>query len=155
MGIFKSKYSSMPDNSYFDRRMANGDSLTDIFDDTDIFSLADKEAKDRPVQVRVGEKYNYVANNFVLFDNWFVGGASFDLYDNCTFAYRRYNEKGIKESKAEQTVLKTDKSRANYYNFYSDRKWGLTENYDLCINRTKLSTQQTVEVIKGYLDAIN
>ena len=68
---------------------------------------------------------------------------------------RAINEKGIKESKAEQTVLKTDKSRANYYNFYSDRKWGLTENYDLCINRTKLSTQQTVEVIKGYLDAIN
>jgi len=97
MGIYKTKYSSMPDNSYFDRRMVNGDSLTDIFDDTDIFSLAYKEAKDRPVKVRVGERFNYVANNYILFDNWFVSGASFDLNDKCSFAYRRYNERGIRE----------------------------------------------------------
>jgi hypothetical protein len=35
MDYYKSKYTSMPDNSYFDRRMANGEKLSDIFDDTD------------------------------------------------------------------------------------------------------------------------
>ena len=67
---------------------------------------------------------------------------------------RAIEKKGVSESKAEQVVSKTDKSRANYYNFYSGRKWGLTENYDLCINRTKLSTEQVVNAIAGYIEAI-
>jgi cytidylate kinase len=64
---------------------------------------------------------------------------------------RAIERKEIKESKAEQVVLKTDKTRANYYNFYSGKKWGLTENYDLCINRTKLTDEQVVDVIESYL----
>ena len=30
MDYYKSKYTTMPDNAYFDRRMSNGDKLTDI-----------------------------------------------------------------------------------------------------------------------------
>ncbi len=59
--------------------------------------------------------------------------------------------KGVNKGKAAQVVSKTDKSRANYYNFYSGMKWGSPENYDLSVNRTKLSTEQVVGVIKGYL----
>ncbi len=61
--------------------------------------------------------------------------------------------KGVKREKAAQVINKTDKSRANYYNFYSGMKWGEPANYDLCVNRTKLSTEQAVGVIKGYLEA--
>ena len=68
---------------------------------------------------------------------------------------RAIEKKGVNESKAEQTITKTDKSRANYYNFYSGKKWGLTENYDLCINRTKLTDEQVVDIIVGYLEIIN
>lgn len=68
---------------------------------------------------------------------------------------RAIETKGIKESKAEQTVTKTDKSRANYYNFYSGKKWGLTENYDLCINRTNLTDEQVVDIVVNYLEIIN
>ncbi len=68
---------------------------------------------------------------------------------------RAIETKGVKESKAEQTVAKTDKSRANYYNFYSGKKWGLTENYDLCINRTNLTDDQVVNIVVSYLDIIN
>ena len=64
---------------------------------------------------------------------------------------RAIDLKGVKPSKAEQVVQKTDKSRSNYYNFYSGKKWGLTENYDLCINRTKLTSEQVAEIIENYL----
>lgn len=78
------------------------------------------------------------------------------IYADKEYRVKRAVElKGVKESKAEQTVAKTDKSRANYYNFYSGKKWGLAENYDLCINRTKLTTGQVVDAITGYLNAIN
>lgn len=77
------------------------------------------------------------------------------IYADMDFRIKRAVEtKDIKESKAEQVILKTDKSRANYYNFYSGKKWGLTESYDLCINRSTLTADQTVNVIDSYLKII-
>ncbi|MBQ5399587.1 MAG: cytidylate kinase-like family protein [Ruminococcus sp.] len=67
---------------------------------------------------------------------------------------RAVETKDIKESKAEQAIVKTDKSRANYYNFYSGKKWGRVDNYDLCLNRTRLSDEQAVSVIVDYLGVL-
>ena len=78
------------------------------------------------------------------------------IYADNDFRIKRAVEfKGVKESKAEQIIAKTDKSRANYYNFYSGEKWGLPENYDLCINRTKLTTEQVVKIVSDYIETIN
>ena len=63
--------------------------------------------------------------------------------------------KGVNEAKVEQAIKRTDKSRSNYYNFYSGQKWGLAENYDLCINSTKCTTKQIVELIKSYLEILS
>lgn len=59
--------------------------------------------------------------------------------------------KGVDPARAEQAVNKTDKTRANYYSFYSGKKWGRVENYDLCINSTNLTTEQCVDLIIDYL----
>jgi cytidylate kinase len=59
---------------------------------------------------------------------------------------------GIDESRAEHIINKTDKSRANYYSFYSGQKWGMAENYDLCVNAAKLGEEKIVELIISYLN---
>lgn len=58
---------------------------------------------------------------------------------------------GIDEARAEHIISKTDKSRANYYSFYSGQKWGMAENYDLCINASKLSEDGIVDLIIDYI----
>lgn len=58
---------------------------------------------------------------------------------------------GVDKNRAEQTVNKTDKIRANYYSFYSGQKWGLAQNYDLCIDSSALTTDQAVELIESYI----
>lgn len=58
---------------------------------------------------------------------------------------------GIDEARAEHIINKTDKSRANYYSFYSGQKWGMAENYDLCINSSKLSEEKIVDLIIDYI----
>ena len=58
---------------------------------------------------------------------------------------------GIDKARAEHIINKTDKSRANYYSFYSGQKWGMAENYDLCINAGKLSEEKIVDLIISYL----
>lgn len=95
MDYNKSKYTTMPENSYFDRRMANGDELSDIFDHVNKYGhpFSDKGC---PIRVQVGKLYNYVLNNFILFDSWFVIAIEFG-YAKWSYAYRRFNEKGIRE----------------------------------------------------------
>ncbi len=61
----------------------------------------------------------------------------------------------IDPARAKQAVIKADKSRANYYSFYSGKKWGLADNYDLCINSTHINTEQAVKIIMSYLDILD
>lgn len=58
---------------------------------------------------------------------------------------------GIDEARAEHIINKTDKSRANYYSFYSGQKWGMAENYDLCINSAKMDEDKIVDLIVSYI----
>ena len=60
---------------------------------------------------------------------------------------------GIDAARAEHIINKTDKNRANYYSFYSGRKWGMAENYDLCVNSAKLSEEKIVDLIVAYIQA--
>ena len=57
----------------------------------------------------------------------------------------------IEERRAETIINKTDKTRANYYSFYTGKKWGVAQNYDLCINSAQLSDDKIVELICSYI----
>lgn len=56
------------------------------------------------------------------------------------------------ESKARDTIIKTDKKRANYYNFYTNKKWGDSKSYDLCIDSSILGVDGTVKMLKTYIE---
>lgn len=58
----------------------------------------------------------------------------------------------IEERRAETIINKTDKTRANYYSFYTGQKWGVAQNYDLCIDSSKLSDDKIVELICSYIE---
>ena len=57
----------------------------------------------------------------------------------------------VDEAKARDLVNKNDKSRASYYNYYSEGKWGDAKNYDLCINVSKLGIDKAVEMIEQFI----
>lgn len=57
--------------------------------------------------------------------------------------------------KTKDMLLKTDKQRASYYNYYSNKKWGDAVSYDYCINSSLLGIDGTVALIKSIVDAKN
>lgn len=59
---------------------------------------------------------------------------------------------GLEPKKAKDIIIKTDKKRASYYNFYSDKKWGRAESYNLIIDSTA-GIDACCEVIKVYTEA--
>lgn len=54
------------------------------------------------------------------------------------------------EGKVENQIIKIDKKRKGYYNFYTDREWGKAHNYDLCIN-SKNGIDSCVDAIVAYV----
>ena len=75
------------------------------------------------------------------------------LYADLDYRVKRTIERnGVDPDRAEQAVNKADKTRANYYSFYSGKKWGRPENYHLCINTGILTTNQCVDIITNYIE---
>lgn len=48
-------------------------------------------------------------------------------------------------------IQKTDRARANYYNFHTDRDWGNISNYHLCLDSNKLGIDGTVALLLDYI----
>ena len=61
------------------------------------------------------------------------------------------NAGDIEKNKVEDFIRKTDKRRANYYNYYSDMKWGEAKKYDLCINSSKTGIDGAVQLMTEYI----
>lgn len=56
----------------------------------------------------------------------------------------------ITENKAKDMCIKKDKQRSSYYNYYTSKKWGDARSYDLCINTSKVSVDDAVDLILKY-----
>ena len=57
----------------------------------------------------------------------------------------------LTEKKALELIGKTDKKRAGYYNYYSNKQWGAAESYHLCINSSVLGIEATTGFIESFL----
>ena len=53
--------------------------------------------------------------------------------------------------KAEAMARKTNKWRADYYNFFTDKTWGDAKSYDLTLDSSRLQMKDNVELVKAYL----
>jgi len=58
----------------------------------------------------------------------------------------------ISLNEAESLIEKTDKKRAGYYNYYSNKIWGAAQSYDLCINSSFLGIEQTILFIRRFAE---
>ena len=54
---------------------------------------------------------------------------------------------GKTPKEAKDMITKTDKSRASYYNYYTNKKWGAARSYNLCIDSGKLGIDYAIEAI--------
>lgn len=100
--------------------------------------------------VIVGRCADYALANHPNVINIFVRA---DLEDRIKIVSKRLD---LTENKAKDLILKNDKQRASYYNYYTSKKWGDTSSYDLTINTSKISVENAVDLIldfSRYMDA--
>ena len=56
----------------------------------------------------------------------------------------------LTEDKARDFMNKSDKKRASYYNYYSNKRWGDSRSYDMTINSSALGIEGTADVILEF-----
>ena len=65
---------------------------------------------------------------------------------------RVMERRSISEDQARILIHRTDKSRASFYHYHTEQRWGDVKNYDLCINSAKTNTAGSVEIIKSFMN---
>lgn len=58
----------------------------------------------------------------------------------------------LTDEKAKELIVKTDKKRSSYYNYYSNKRWGDVNSYDMCLNSSMLGIEGTAEAIEKLVE---
>ncbi len=100
------------------------------------------DAADKGSCVIVGRCANYVLKGRKSCLSVFIHAPKNDRIRRAHDVY------GIKSQNLEAYVMRQDKSRASYYNYFAENKWSDCKSYDLCLNST-IGLDACVEVIKA------
>ena len=101
-------------------------------------------AKEGPCVI-VGRCADYALADFPNVVNVYLYA---DMQSRIARIARRHD---VTDSKAKDLIQKTDKSRASYYNYYTNKKWGEATGYDLCLNTDSLGIDGTIHMIREFV----
>lgn len=62
--------------------------------------------------------------------------------------------KDLEYSQMNKHIIKIDKMRKSYYEYYTDKKWGNKNSYDLCISTDKIGISGAVETISSFISSL-
>lgn len=66
--------------------------------------------------------------------------------------HRILESNNITVEQAKEMMGKTDKSRAAYYNYYTNKAWGVSSSYNFSIDVSVLGIDETVDFIKVFIE---
>ena len=95
--------------------------------------------------VFVGRCADYVLRDFPNVVNVFITAALEDR------AARFMKEKGVSREEALKRIEQIEHRRASYYNYYTGKRWGVAESYDLCVNASILGSTETARLIAEFV----
>jgi cytidylate kinase len=105
-----------------------------------IRNLADKESC-----IFVGRCADYILRDYPRMIRIFVHADEKDRIQRISANHQ------ITEKEAKILIEQTDKKRADYYNYYSNKIWGMSTSYDICINSSILGIEATAIFLEEYV----
>lgn len=58
----------------------------------------------------------------------------------------------LSREEVKKLIIRTDKRRADYYQYFTGKNWRDADNYDLCINSSLMSWEKSVALVKAFRD---
>ena len=103
-----------------------------------------KAAKEGPC-VFVGRCADYVLRDFGNVVNVFITASMEYRIDQIM------NKQHLDHDAAQRYIEQKESDRASYYNYYTGKKWGHAESYDLCIDSSVLGLMETEKIIAEFI----
>lgn len=119
------------------------------FSDENLYRAQSDVIKDFASQspcVIVGRSADYVLRNHPCLISVFIHASE----EACIARILKRGDCKTNEEALEMAEKK-NKLRSNYYNFYTDKKWGDASSYDLCIDSSKLPNKLVADIIVEYV----
>lgn len=128
--------------------------------------LKDKEGS-LPLTERLFQTEKDILQNIIQTENCIIIGraASFLLKDrpDCLRVFihaglesrrqRALEHEGCQESNVDSVLRKNDKRRQGFYEYHTAQKWGNPENFDLCLDSSRLGIERCIEIIKTAVNS--
>ena len=108
-------------------------------------SDAIKKAAKEGSCVFVGRCADYVLRDFGNVVNVFITASMKYRIDQIM------NKQHLDHDAAQRYIEQKESDRASYYNYYTGKKWGHAESYDLCIDSSVLGLMETEKIIAEFI----
>ncbi|HIX48130.1 MAG TPA: cytidylate kinase-like family protein [Candidatus Mediterraneibacter caccavium] len=126
----------------------SGNSYTDMQINHKVFLAqfdAIKKIADEGPCILVGRCADYALESYPNVVSVFIHA---DMQSRIRRIARLYD---LTDAKAKDLIVKTDKKRASYYNYYTNKKWSDAESYELCLTSSELGIEGTAQAIIDYV----
>lgn len=122
---------------------------TDILSNDGLFQLqsdAIRKLAEQESCVLVGRCADYILRDNPDLLSFFI----LDKKENRIERIKGYQQ--VDESAAKELMIKTDKSRSAYYNYYTNKTWGAACSYNFSIDVSVLGIDDTVSFMKDLVE---
>ena len=115
-------------------------------DGTELFKYQSQAIRDIAQQgnaIFVGRASDYVLRDMECLDVFICAPFEYRVKKVC-------ESDGLSPEDSEKIILKKEKARREYYNFYTFGDWGVASNYDLCLDSSLLGIEGCAELIIDF-----
>ncbi|MDE7087360.1 MAG: cytidylate kinase family protein, partial [Clostridia bacterium] len=67
---------------------------------------------------------------------------------------RKVKLENCTEKEATEKIKTVDRQRADYYKHFTSRNWGNKENYDLCLDTSRIGIERSIDIVENYVRQI-
>lgn len=124
---------------------------TDFLSNDGLFQLqsdAMRKLAEQESCIIVGRCADYILRDHPALMSFFIHNSR----ENRVQRIMNYGEKVIREEQAKELMEKTDKSRAAYYNYYTNKTWGAACSYHFSIDVSLLGIDASVALMKEIVE---
>ena len=121
----------------------------DILSNDQLFKLQSdtiRKLAERESCVLVGRCADYILRDDPACVSFFIHNSWANRIERVT------RQLGVSVEEAQELMAKKDKSRAAYYNYYTNKAWGMAESYHFSIDVSVLGIDETVNMLRMLVE---
>ena len=129
---------------------SNNNELSPISADDNLFLKQAKVIEDlykaQESSIIIGRCSDYILKDSKNVIKIFIYSSDMEFKVN-----RKIKFKNLNSTIAKKKIKQIDKERAEYYKHFTNQTWGDRNNYDLCIDTSKIGVNQTIDILEDYI----